>query len=343
METSLIITFFTVSTSNCAISSSWSSFLHNDLNSPRPPWGKLNLWELCGFSPHSLAAYTSSFFTSFLMWSRLVRHLVDVGLQDHFLHLFIRKLLKQARHHVAQLVCTDDAVFRHNQCLESLNDCLNDFPLLCPCPSTSWTQQTASVGSSRFSRYNLNCWHSPLRDHKNIEWSQELVVWCPSPCQWITSAGTSTVFIHIFNLAAVTAEDIGGLILSWFPTFHTTTLNFLYSTVSTSELIIWIDAVSVWSPDWLLWMSGHSLHSSSSQHPHQSFRASRSPLRSCRSWYSFFFFRRTCCWSRSPHRSNCSLHAPRWWNRSWRYLCRTRRSLLIDRFGLVETDFNIKK
>ena len=41
------------------------------------------------------------------------------------------------------------------------------------------------------------------------------------------------------------AEDIGGLILSWSPTFHTTTLKFLYSTVSASELIVWTDAVTV--------------------------------------------------------------------------------------------------
>ena len=57
--------------------------------------------------------------------------------------------------------------------------------------------------------------------------------------------GTSTVFICIFNLAAVAAEDIGGRILSWSPTFHKTTLKFLYSTVSASELIVWTDAVSV--------------------------------------------------------------------------------------------------
>ena len=55
--------------------------------------------------------------------------------------------------------------------------------------------------------------------------------------------------LHVLNLAAVAADDVGGLISSWSPTFHTTTLKFLYSTVSASGLIVWTDAVSVHSLD----------------------------------------------------------------------------------------------
>ena len=64
----------------------------------------------------------------------------------------------------------------------------------------------------------------------------------------------------------------------------------------------------------------------------------RSPLQSCRSWYSP---RQTCCWSCSHHRSNCPIHAPRWWSRSWRSLSNSssfshRSFVLIARVGRFE-------
>ena len=53
-----------------------------------------------------------------------------------------------------------------------------------------------SVGTPRFSLYNLNCWSSPLADHKDVNLIDEL------------HPGASTVFLRILNLAVVAVANV---------------------------------------------------------------------------------------------------------------------------------------
>mmetsp|Transcript_26522 Transcript_26522/g.70382 ORF Transcript_26522/g.70382 Transcript_26522/m.70382 type:complete len:204 (-) Transcript_26522:20-631(-) len=49
---------------------------------------------------------------------------VNVRLTDHLIHLFVRQLLAQVRHHVAQLCCADEAVAVAVEDLEGLDELL---------------------------------------------------------------------------------------------------------------------------------------------------------------------------------------------------------------------------
>ena len=105
-------------------------------------------------------------------------------------------------------------------------------------------------------------------------------------------------------------------------------------------MVVWTDAVSVLSPDWLFWMNGFLLCTifltwqTSLLHP--SSRASSFKLLLAREALSS-----TILSFVMHHRSNCPLHAPGWWSRSWRSLSNSssfshRSFVLIARVGRFE-------
>ena len=294
-------------------------------NSPRPSWGKLNLWELRGFSPHSLASRVSSL-------------LLDVNSSGTSPHGRRSKIISSTSASVSfsiKLVVTwsNSSVISADVTINAMKIstiasttflfCVRVLQLPgfivprtnCICRiftgvlGTTWTADTylcaiTGIGGLMSMTLSMNC-----------IWGTSTVLLTPTPTSSISRP--------------IAAEDIGGLILCWSSTFHTTTLKFSYYTVSASELIVWTDAVSVSSPDWLLWMSRHSPHSLLHSILINPFAPHLFDLLVRDTLHVKLVVGRALLTDRIVHSTLLVDEVVL----SWRSLCRTRRSLLIDRLG----------